>query len=84
MKHETIILIPFCKQMPIYIYVYIIIYNNIYVYIYIYIYKYIGSLQVDFQYVEAERNKYLKRKKGRNYIFPTSLFRESLHSSLSY
>lgn len=33
------------------------------------------------QYVEAERNKYFKRKKGRNYIFPTSLFRESLHSS---
>ena len=55
-----------------------------YIYIYIYIYKYIGSLQVDFKYVEAERNKYLKRKKGRNYIFPTSLFRESLHSSLSY
>ena len=34
-------------------------------YIYIYIYMY----------------KYFKRKKGRNYIFPTSLFRESLHSS---
>ena len=33
------------------------------------------------QYVEAERNKYFKRKKGRNYIFPTSLFRELLHSS---
>ena len=25
------------------------------------------------QYVEAERNKYFKRKKGRNYIFPTTL-----------
>jgi len=31
------------------------------------------------QYVEAERNKYFKRKKGRNYIFRTSLFCESLH-----
>ena len=27
---------------------------------------------------------YVKRKKGRNYIFPTSLFRESLHSSGVY
>ena len=34
------------------------------IYTYIYIYIY----------------KYYERKKGRNYIFPTSLFRESLHS----
>ena len=34
---------------------------------YIYIYTYIC--------------KYFKRKKGRNYVFPTSLFCESLHSS---
>ena len=52
----------------IYIYIYIYIFIFIHMYMYIYIYIYI----------------YVKRKKGRNYIFPTSLFRESLHSSGVY
>ena len=62
-------------------------YVCIYIYVYVYICIYIkGVCRSIFawnsaQYVEAERNKYFKRKKGRNYIFPTSLFRESLHSS---
>ena len=54
----------------IYIYIYIYIYLYLYICICIYIYIYI--------YI------YVKRKKGRNYIFPTSLFRESLHSSGVY
>ena len=33
------------------------------IYKFIYIYIYLGSLQVDFLYVEAERNKYLKKKR---------------------
>ena len=44
--------------------------NGIHTYIYLYIYTYIY--------------KYYERKKGRNYIFPTSLFRESLHSIYIY
>ena len=33
------------------------------------------------QYVEAEQNKYYEREKGTQLHLPTSLFRESLHSS---
>ena len=75
--------------LSIYISIYIYIYISIYIYLYIYIYIYISILGVcksifawnSTQYVEAEWNKYFKRKKGRNYIFLTSLFCELLHSS---
>ena len=50
----------------------------IYIYIYIYIYIFIFIHMYMYIYI------YVKRKKGRNYIFPTSLFRESLHSSGVY
>ena len=45
-------------------------YKNI-TYIYIYI-LFVYQLLYIYMYI------YLKRKKGRNYIFPTSLFREGL------
>ena len=52
----------------------------IYIYIYIYIYVYIFIFIHMYMYIYV----CVKRKKGRNYIFPTSLFRESLHSSGVY
>ena len=47
-----------------------------YIHIYIYIYMHTHICIWDSaQYVEAEWNHYFKRKKERNYIFPTSDFR---------
>ena len=54
-----------------------------YIHIYIYIEEVCKSIFAwnSAQYVEAEQNKYYEREKGTQLHFPTSLFRESLHSS---
>ena len=60
----------FATRLYIYIYIYIstkLIFQTLYMCIYIYIYIYI--------------HKYYGREKGTQLHFPTSLFRESLHSS---